>query len=678
MFDEFIDKIRQLGGSPQISDSLRGYFKKCVKRKALDITPFRKVVEQRVANLVNAKAIRGMLLRKLDIKSPIIKKDESVSAKISDGGYLITKDGISVFFSKNDFAKNFIVEGASHTRNEYTYEWNVINEGKNKAFPHLHEQALKRLEQSGVDFLWPPQRDAICELMMTQGAVAGWEQGTGKARSAIALALASSAKHTLIIVEGGLVEEMRIELGKINLPSREYNIIRGIEDIASLAKINIVSYNRLKMPIGLGKKTLSHMLRRRFGLVAADEGGILSNPDSQQSRAVLRLAARKLYIFDGTPIGNYPRDLLPMVSATSGESNIINPYSQRQHMLTDNFLTSANYNPRGVMAFKDDFVVLDWASHQFSDNLRAGAKREIPAIANIPAFRSWADKTVQRKLRNEPDFAPFMGIKRPTREYHSINWDKEHLALYIKESVEFAQWFKRYKDIQDKNGKGCNLMTVLARIQAVIGASNSPHIAGERSTGIYSPLTSKQRAVIERVETLIEETDDKIIIMATSPHVCARFHNELRKLGIDSVLFTGQQSIKQRNHEMHHEYRYGKKRVLVMSSVGQRGLNLPQASRFLMYSRSWSADKEEQAIARMLRPDQRKNVFVEYFHLDGGIDEYMAMVVDWKMCAAKAGLDYGENETHEAEFRHLDAILAQFCNDVLGESLHDVHKRLCA
>ena len=679
-FDRFLNLIAQHGGKPIVSTTVEGYLRKQVKRKARSLTPFRKTVEQPCVTSLQAKALKGMFLRKLDVSSPIVKKDELIDASIAEGGYLLKKGDNEVFYSKNDFSKSFsvVTSQAASQDKEKKYEWKIVHEGKNHHYPEIYHQHLTHLEKVGVNFLWKPQRDAICELMMTMGCVAAWEQGTGKARGDIAMALASTAKHALIVVEGGLVDEMVIELKKINLPQSSFNIIRDVCDIENLAKINVISYTRLKTPIGKGKKTLSHLLRRRFGLVAADEGDILANPSSQQSRALLRLAARQLFVFSGTPIRSYPRDLLPIVCKTNGEANVNNPYSLYEHTLTENMLTSVNYNPRGIQQFKDDFVVLDWATHQFEEDLRKGAKREIPAIANVPAFREWADNNVQRRLRNEPEWAPFTGIERPTRTYHNIEWNEEHLALYIKEAVEFATWYKNYKMTQDEKATGLSLLTVLAKIQAVIGAANSPHILGERSAGIYTPCTSKQLAIIERTKELIETTDDKIIIMASSPEVCQRFADMLNECGIESVLFTGKQNIKKRNFAMHHEYRHGHKRVLIMSSVGQRGLNLPQANRFLMYNRAWTADKEEQAIARMLRPDQEKQVFVEYFHLDGSIDAYMDMVVHWKIVAATAGLDYGENETHDAEFRHLDSILEQFCKDVLGESLHDTHKRMCA
>ena len=176
----------------------------------------------------------------------------------------------------------------------------------------------------------------------------------------------------------------------------------------------------------------------------------------------------------------------------------------------------------------------------------------------------------------------------------------------------------------------------------------------------------------------IATTDEKIIIFAKNPETLERLQSELYQYGIEAVLFTGKQNIEKRTVEMNHRFRFGNCRVLLSSHVGQRGLNLEQASRIIMYNRAWTGDVEEQSIARTTRPDQVRQVYVEYPHLKGSIDEYMAMLVDWKVAAARAGLDYGENSNQIEEFRHLDAILEQFCRDTLDMSVNEYHRSLVA
>ncbi|MFT5715923.1 MAG: hypothetical protein ACI9T7_000096 [Oleiphilaceae bacterium] len=678
-FSALLNDISNFGGIPDVSATLEGYFSKRVKLKARDNTPFRKVVEvpQNTAQSVVAK--RGMMLKPLDFTSPAIKPNEVLACREADGGYYISKNNFEVFYDKNQATKHFDFSASLSKASQNQFQWTVINEGKNKAFPELHAQNNIRMEQSGIDFLWPPQHESVSELMMTKGAVIGWEQGCGKARCAIALCLASTAKHTLIAVEGGLVDELTRELKSINLEPNMYKVIASLEDTAELRKINIISYNRLKSSIGQGKRTISHILRRRFGLVAADEGGIMSNPDSQQSRAVARLAPTKLFLLDGTPIGSYPRDMLPLATSTQGSGLAHQPYSLRNNIhMHERLLQSASYSSRGINAFKDDYVVLDWATHEFEDNLRGGAKREIPLIADVPKFRKWADLVVQRRLRNEPDMAQYAGCPRPIRKTTTIKWDKPHFNLYIREAVEFSQWFINQKASRLLEGKGSNLTAVLARIQAVINAANCPHTESKRKTEQYHPLTSKQRHILDRIESLINDTDEKIIVFARSPEVLNRLNRELSKRGIESVLFTGQQDIVKRTAKMNAEFRHGPKRVLLSSYVGQRGLNLEQASRIIQYSRAWSGSTEEQAIARTTRPSQKRQVHVEYCHLEGSIDEYQALLVQWKIAAARSGLDYGECSNVSEEFRHLDSILEAFCHKTLEMSSGEYHRLLAA
>ena len=675
-FDQLKKIINDAGGKAIVTNTLLGFWAKCLKRLQRDKVPYRKVIKQTEDPTITVIAKRPMLLEQCNTKAPIVKKGEALKAELLGGIYLITKNGFTAEFRRDKLLKSFDINDNAPQETQ----WETIYEGKNHAFPALAQQNQSIAKASGVDFMWKPQLESLSELMMSTGAVAGHQQGTGKARLSIALCLTSTAKYNLIAVESGLVDEMVRELNKINLDPALWNVIRTVSDIDNLKKINIISYNRLKASAGknMGKRTISHLLRRRFGLVAADEGGILSNPESQQSRALKRLAPKKLFLLDGTPLGNYPRQILPLACATRGESTATQPYSMRNNVFIEKRLaTSCNYAMRGVAQFKEDFVVLDWASHQFEDNLKDGAKREIPMIKDVPLFRQWAASFVQRRLRNEPEMQPFTGCDDPIRSKINVAWDREHFKHYLKVAVEYSQWYMKHKADRELEGKGSNLVAVLARINAVISAANNPHTTVDGPAGCYSALTSKQEAAIERMVELAE-SGDKTILYAYSPAVLERFHTELKKRGVKSVLFTGKQNIKNRNAELDNEFRFGDAPILLSSWVGQRGLNLEQANRVIMYSRHWSGDTEEQAVARVIRPNQTKQVYVEYLELNGSIDDYMGQVVEWKIAAADAGLDFGDATTSSEEFLHLDSVLESFCRKTLEMSSHEANRMLAA
>ena len=171
----------------------------------------------------------------------------------------------------------------------------------------------------------------------------------------------------------------------------------------------------------------------------------------------------------------------------------------------------------------------------------------------------------------------------------------------------------------------------------------------------------------------------KTIVYASSPETLERLQRELSDRGIEGVIFTGKGSITARTKRLNERFRFGPAPVLLASlGVSQRGLNLPQASHIIFYNRDWTADAEAQAIARTTRPDQLNTVQVEFAHLVGSIDQYMAQVVQWKQAAADSGLDWGDGATDSDVFKHMDSVLEEFCHEVLQMSSREAFATMCA
>jgi hypothetical protein len=675
-FDNVLRRIQDAGGEPVVSDTLSGYWKKLQRRHKRAMTPFRHWVKTSGSEALRAIATRASLLRQGDPTGPAIGKDEIVTVEPLGGEYVVAKDGESVTLNRGDFERRFrlLDEEVPNASG-----WTLIEEGLVAAFPELAHEVEAQLRQAGIDWLWPFQRDGIIELVIKPyGSVAAWKQGTGKARLAIALALLGGTNN-LIVVESGLVDEMRKELEKLKLPTTLWGIIDNETDIemVELRKVNVASYHTIKRRVK-GRKTAAKLLRRRFHTVIADEGGLLANPGSQQSRAVLALAARKLIVTDGTPIGSYPRDILPVTGACAGDAVAHQPYGLRQAaILEQRLFTSASFTKRGVDAFRDKHVVLEWVTNHFKEDNRTGAKREIPRINKVVEFREWIQHNVQRKVRYEPEVEPYAGCPEPIYRTTTVNWDEGHLRHYLDVAINFARWYMAHLEASSASGKGTNLVAVLARIAAVQAAANRPHKPGKHSIGCYAPLTSKQRLAIERIQAHIDE-GKKTILYATAPSVVERLSDALAERGIDSVKFHGGINIKQRTRALDEQFRYGSTNVLLSSWCGQSGLNIPQGKRIIIYDRNWTGRAEDQAVHRTQRPDQDEHVIVERLHIKGSIDEYIGQVVDWKVAAADSGLDWGDGITETDVFQHLDAIIEQFCRDTMDMSSREAFEFMAA
>ena len=174
----------------------------------------------------------------------------------------------------------------------------------------------------------------------------------------------------------------------------------------------------------------------------------------------------------------------------------------------------------------------------------------------------------------------------------------------------------------------------------------------------FNSLTTKEVACAEAIERHVS-AGRRPILFARSPDVLARIGAELERRGITYLLFTGRKTIKRRNAELNARIRNGSAQVMLASlGVTQDGLNLPELDTFMFYNRSWKSREEFQAIYRLIRAKQRRDVFGDFFCLSGSIDEYMGQVIDWKHLASEAGLDYGEQP--ETDFVHFDAFIERF------------------
>ena len=667
-----IEDIRRLGGSPWLSPTLRGYFDSLVRKHQRAIAPFRKVVKRYDQGVVTLVANRSAMLKPGDFKSPPIKRDTRLTARVVDAEYAIEHEGYQVTLRKDEVLKRFSIvdDGISGAA-----QWTVVHEGLAVSHPKQFQSALARIDAAGIDWLWPYQRYSLAELLVKPyGSVAGWMQGTGKARLALALALVSG--KGLISVESGLIPEMLREVMKLGLGDK-VKVLRSPSDTQDMKAINLVSYHALRQRHG--KRTLASFLRRRINTLISDEGSLLRNDYSQQSRAVAEVAAQRLYVLDGTPIANLPRDLLPLAAITTGHGVAHQRYGINDNLyLHPRLLESANLASRGVAAFADKHVVLEWVTNQFKDsNLRTGAKREIPKLRNVGEFRDWTASFVQRRVRQEPDVAPYAGCPDPTYASYNVHWDEGHLKHYLDTCIEFANHYRQHKAEQEAKGAGINLTLILARIQAVQRAASCPHAPGKNAVGSFSGITSKQRFVVGRAMHHVA-AGRKTIVYAATPAAVERLVQLLRKEGLKVVAFHGGVTIKKRTQALDDEFRFGDAEVLVSSWVGQKGLNIPQAKAIVFYDRDWQSSTEEQAEARTQRPDQEDSVIIEHCHLRGSIDEYMAQMQRFKRAAADAGLDWGEGMDSDEEFAHLDTILGRFVQDVFNLSTSETREMLNA
>jgi len=669
--DKLCELIRDAGGIPLPDAQLLSYLDRRWKAVQVEATPLQRTVfvpGDRAASGsldgVTVPVIKNHLTDNDRFDSPMARAGSSVTLILdSTSGsnrYRYTINPKMKPLSIEQLRGLLMLPGPSKPQDQ----WVQIERGRASRFPHRAGEVARRLISLGADrwlSSWKYQWDDVIEMSLTRGAIAGHMMGLGKSRIAAGCCYAGGRSNA-IVVEAGLIDEMLSQFQRMGLPSIDYKVIRNVEDCAQLARINLVSYQTLRRPTERGsRRTVAHLLRRRFHTVCADEGSLLSHSETQQTRALYQLSPKRRIALDGTPVPNLPRNLLPLACWASRSATASQPYSISDPYITESLFNTAAIAERGADRFRDQFIVTEWVTHRFADSLETGGKREIPSLANLDQYRDFVGKQVLRRVWGEPDVAKHISIEDPSIENLTIDWDPGHFEHYVRTAEEFVSWWKHQRP--DIASRKMNLAAVLLKLQAACRASSIPQKAdGPRPW--RGGLTSKQRWCIERLRQL-DESGATTLCYFESPDNVVLVANGLRKLGIDTLEYTGKRNPGQRSHDLNTRYRTGQCRTMLLTfGVGSRGLNLPEASHVVFFDRMWSPRQEQQGLFRALRPGRIGRLAVIYAHLAGSVDLYKAQMVAFKQDAANAGLDFAEPEFRPDEFTHWITILDDFCKTV--------------
>jgi len=659
--DGLVRVLESQGLSPELDPGLLPYLRRRIRRLAIESTPPRRWAH----TAINADAVVGTarathLERALDFRSVRVEAGQRLTfSRAEEAGvirYTATlPNGRNYSCGDRDLHARFIV-------GESDPSWRLIHPGRAVAFPLEAERVRQRAAREGIpDFLtWGYQSADLIEMSLSRSDICSWVMGLGKSALSAALCLMGGAANA-IIVPAHLAPEISAELTRLPIPRESWQVLTDHDQ--PLRRINVIAITRLRRPVatGAGRKTLARCLRRKFHTVVIDEAQALKNGDTDQTRAVWELSPKRRYAMSGSPI-NYPRDALQLVRWVGGDGTARNPYGIHAPYLEVNHAKSMAYAARGVDVFADRFITLEWVTAQFENDLTRGGKREIPRLKSPEAYREWLAPMLVRRLTNEPEVTAH--IRQPTYSttVTEVQWDSAHLATYLDVSRDFASWFREAQQKAGVEGKKINLMSVLVRIGAVLKAANAPH----RDMGKFrsvSGFTSKQRAALDLCQTWAGE-GRKHVVFAEQPDVLNRMAVELERRGLETVIYHGQTAIARRHRDLD-RFRKGNA-VTLLASMGaaQTGLNLPQASRAVFLSRSWSAITEAQCLARLLRPQQSTHVEAVFLELAGGIDAYQRQLVLYKADAARVGIDDAESTLDDEQFEHMDTILNRFVEDL--------------
>ena len=657
-WESFCERLRAVGAQVRVDSALMPWLRRRLRRLARARTSYGQWVCDRPAGARCQATVQRHLRLGQGFAAPVLAPGTVLEVTRGPEGY-------SVGYAGRQYTVSAAVMTAQCQLNDHPPRWLSWRPAAIQSCPQAVADLARRARRLGLDRLlsWGYQWEDFLEIRAKhQAGIVAWEMGLGKARLALALCL-MGGRHNLIVVEAHLIDEMLQEVMSCGLDAGLVQAIRAPADLAALRRINLISYARLRRPLvaGIPKHTYGRALRRRCHTVVCDEVHCIRHDDTAQARAVWALSPRRRYGLTGTPIANYPRDVLPLLIWVGGDATAGQPYG-RHHPHCDAASWQHLWGSRtSAERFMDDFITMEWVTNEFAEDLQSGAKREVPRLRNPDRFRHLIAPFIKRRVAAEPEVACHVQIPVPTVITTVVPWDDAHLLHYLSVAEAFAAW---YRSMHEDRGRKINLVALLARIAAVQAAVNCPdHPVGEHAQRwSYLPQTSKHRAVVDRCGALVA-AGHRAIIFAQRPATVERLAALIRERSIECLTYHGGVPTGIRNRRLYSRFVHGSVPILVATmGACQTGLNLYQADRVLFYERAWDPKSEHQAAARVLRPQQRRPVIIERFHLEGSLDVYQDQLVRQKWAAAQAGLDAADQPTET--FEHLDTLLGRYVDEL--------------
>jgi len=535
-------------------------------------------------------------------------------------------------------------------------DWKEINvdKGFRATLAKLYNQQSKQLDSlcdkyPFLNELYDFQRDDVIRLSLKDCVIDASEQGLGKTRKAIAVALLKGVKRALFIVPPHLKKNWLDECKEINIP---ISVISSDSDVflAKRQKIRkdeppkfyLITFTTLKKVYKRGgietKKTIADVLKKRFPFIAVDECHALSNKLTKITKAIKTLRAKHKHFMSGTPIGNTVKNIWSIFDILYKSQTPLFPHT--------------------TSAFREQFVSVEWVTKEFDSTLSSGrTAQQIPDVLDVKGFTELIEGKILRRVKDEPVVRRDVEIPKPHIIEIEVVPSKEQLIHYKAHLEKFAELFKKYLRYDELKEHKVDTSVVLAHIQHLQFCATIPQhkkVNLEDDFAYRGGLTTSQKKVISLIKEHRKQ-GEKILLFTQRPDYCVLMKHRLKENRIESQIFTGKVSIDKRNKQLE-AFRRGKLQVLLASiRVTDTGLNIPEANVAIIVEPSWKYSEIEQAFSRILRPQTVGQPKVYLIRNKGLIDMYL-----WQHCVEKRKanaevIDYRENDrsgkwTHWKDF----------------------------
>jgi len=405
------------------------------------------------------------------------------------------------------------------------------------------------------------------------GACLADDMGLGKTLQAIALLSKvheEKKKKSMVIMPKSLIYNWENEIKRFS-PKLKVGIYYGINrDFSSLKKADVILTT-----YGTIRNDIENLLEQKFDLLILDESQNIKNINSQTTKAVLLLNAKKRVALSGTPI----------------ENNLLELYSLFRFLNPEMF--------GSVQEFTNDYIV---------------------------PIQKYSDTSTIEELRKK--IYPFL-LRRVKKEVLADLPDKIEKLVYVDMNDEHRRFYeerrKYYYSLLEKNTSSQGNFDKFFVLQAI---NELRHIVSSPELESKKIVSSKKEVLIENVIEAIEN-NHKVLVFVNYLSSIESICDSLKENKIKYLKMTGQTKDRQNLvDKFQNDSRY---KVFVMTlKTGGVGLNLVSADTIFIYDPWWNTTVENQAIDRAYRLGQDKTVFAYKMIMRNTIEEKILKLQEMK------------------------------------------------
>ena len=396
------------------------------------------------------------------------------------------------------------------------------------------------------------------------GACLADDMGLGKTLQAIALLSnlhQEKKKKSMVIMPKSLIYNWENEIKKFS-PKLKVGVYYGINrDFSALKKSDVILTT-----YGTIRNDIVNLLEQKLDLLILDESQNIKNINSQTTKAVLLLNAKKRVALSGTPI----------------ENNLLELYSLFRFLNPEMF--------GSVQRFTNNYIV---------------------------PIQKYSDISTIEELKKK--IYPFL-LRRVKKEVLEDLPDKIEKLVYVDMNDEHRRFYEErrryYYSLLEKNTSNQGNFDKFFVLQAI---NELRHIVSSPDLESKKIISSKKEVLIENVVEAIEN-NHKVLVFVNYLSSIESICDSLKENKIKYLKMTGQTKDRQTLvDKFQNDSRY---KVFVMTlKTGGVGLNLVSADTIFIYDPWWNTTVENQAIDRAYRLGQDKTVFAYKMIMRNTIEE---------------------------------------------------------